>query len=120
MLCMPPSPCSSTFTRKYINAHRFPLLHFVLDNLPSSTKAPELDDTNTVISLRHDKDWTGEDWTAGAGVSVEQMGIYLAYLVALGFLPAPQGKGEIALPHAELSERAKKSLGTVGGRGAMV
>lgn len=97
---------------------RFPLLHFVLDNLPSSTKAPELDDTNTVTSLRHDQAWTGEDWTAGSGVSIEQMGIYLAYLVALGFLPPPpQGAGEMALPHVELSERAKKSLGTVGGRG---
>lgn len=51
---------------------------------------------------------------------MEQMGIYLAYLVALGFLPAPQGKGEMVLPHVELGETAKKSLGTVGGRGAMV
>lgn len=96
---------------------RFPLLHFVLDNLPSSTRAPELDDTNAVNALRLDQAWTGEDWTAGASVSVEQLGIYFAYLVALGFLPAPQGAGEMVLPRVELGQRAKVSLATVGGRG---
>lgn len=93
------------------------MLHFVLDNLPSSTKAPELDDANAANALSHDQAWTGKDWAAGASVSVEQIGIYFAYLVALGFLPAPQGAGEMALPRIELGERAKMSLATVGGRG---
>lgn len=112
------SPSFHSFTLLILCS--FPLLHFVLDNLPSSTKAPELDDTNAVTSLRADAAWTGEDWSAGAGVSVEQMGVYLAYLVALGFLPPPQKAGEIVLPAVELSEKAKRSLGTVGGRGGMV
>ncbi|RPB13900.1 large subunit of L-aminoadipate-semialdehyde dehydrogenase [Morchella conica CCBAS932] len=98
----------------------FPLLHFVLDNLPNTTKAPELDDANAVSALREDAAWTGEDRSGGMGVSVELMGVYLAYLVALGFLPAPGGRGQRALPEVVLSEVQKKSLGTVGGRGAMV
>ncbi|KAH0608522.1 uncharacterized protein H6S33_001656 [Morchella sextelata] len=73
----------------------FPLLHFVLDNLPNTTKAPELDDANAVSALREDAAWTGEDRSGGAG-------------------------GERVLPEVVLSETQKRSLGTVGGRGAMV
>ncbi|KAF8970133.1 hypothetical protein BDZ97DRAFT_1652791 [Flammula alnicola] len=32
----------------------FPLLHFVLDDLPTSTKSPELDNSNTTPLLRRD------------------------------------------------------------------
>ena len=38
----------------------FPLLHFVLDNLPQDTKAPELDDSNAAKSLKQDSKYTGE------------------------------------------------------------
>lgn len=58
----------------------FPLLHFVLDDLPTSTKAPDLNDANTVAVL------SGHP---GAGVDAELMGLYLAWLVAAGFLDAP-------------------------------
>ncbi|KAK9727639.1 large subunit of alpha-aminoadipate reductase [Basidiobolus ranarum] len=60
----------------------YPLLHFVLDDLPTSSKSPELDDTNTNWSI--------------AGTSVEcapmdtLMGLYLAYLIKVGFLELPQ------------------------------
>lgn len=94
---------------------RFPLLHFVTDNLPSSTKAPELDDTNAALALKNDGGTT--DHSVGAGVSAEQMGIYLAYLVALGFLPKPQRKGDVEIPRYELSEQERAGLMAVGGRG---
>lgn len=61
----------------------FPLLHFVLDDLPTSTKAPDLDDTNTrALFLQH---------TGNLAVTVddELMGLYLAWLVGAGFLPPP-------------------------------
>lgn len=108
-----------------IGLYSFPLLHFVLDNLPQSTKAPELDDSNSVAALKADRRWTSEDVSSGAGVSVEQMGIYLAYLIAIGFLPAPPatpnpGKGRLQLPTISLSETAKKGLAAVGGRGGLV
>jgi L-aminoadipate-semialdehyde dehydrogenase len=61
----------------------FPLLHFVLDDLPTSTKAPELNDSNTVALLRlHHQ---AENVT----VSEEITAKYLAWLVNAGFLPAP-------------------------------
>jgi L-aminoadipate-semialdehyde dehydrogenase len=98
-------------------SHSFPLLHFVLDDLPSGTKAPELDDSNAVISLEKDAKWSKEDWSRGSGVSVETMGVYIAYLIAIGFLPPPQQKGERELPNITLSAEALQSLNSVGGRG---
>lgn len=82
----------------------YPLLHFVLDNLPQNTKAPELDDANTVASLKKDAKWTGEDFSAGRGLSDEQMGIYINYLIAIGFLPKPTLKGELQLPDIKVSD----------------
>lgn len=56
----------------------FPLLHFVLDDLPTSTKSPELDDANTRLILK------------GTGVACAKMDallpLYLGYLVHVGFL----------------------------------
>ncbi|KAG0131878.1 hypothetical protein HOY82DRAFT_669743 [Tuber indicum] len=98
----------------------YPLLHFVLDNLPSSTKAPELDDSNAVTALLSDQEWTGQDGSRGAGVCVEQMGIYLAYLIGIGFLPLPSGKGELELPVLEISDRQRGALESVGGRAGLV
>ena len=70
----------------------FPLLHFVLDDLPTSTKAPELDDTNMRAVLEpHGEKVNGT-------VDEELMGKYLAWLVDAEFLPRPGGKAEKALP----------------------
>ncbi|KAF8756534.1 alpha-aminoadipate reductase Lys1p [Rhizoctonia solani] len=73
----------------------YPLLHFVLDDLPTSTKSAELDDSNTTSLLR----------AAGAveNMTVDEslMGMYLSWLVRVGFLSAPEsGKG---IPLPELS-----------------
>lgn len=71
----------------------FPLLHFVLDDLPTSTKSAELDDTNAmgIAKAAGEKD-------GGAGVDVEQVGLYLAWLIKVGFLDMPSEKGERELP----------------------
>lgn len=98
----------------------YPLVQFVLEDLPSSSKAPELDDENTRTSLKKDAVWTGEDVSQGAGVGVDTMGIYLAYLVAIGFMPAPEKKGEKELPKIEMKEEVLESLKAVGGRGGLV
>lgn len=90
----------------HVEAHDlalYPLLHMVLDDLPESTKAPELDDSNAVRALKADSRATGDDASAGRGVDEAQMGIYLAYLVKIGFLPAPEGPGK-PLPEIQLSE----------------
>ena len=70
----------------------FPLLHFVLDDLPTSTKSAELDDTNAQALASA----AGEKTTSGVGE--ELMGLYLSWLVRAGFLDAPREKGRLELP----------------------
>jgi len=70
----------------------FPLLHFVLDDLPTSTKAPELDDRNTVSLLKAHNEVTN------AAVDDRLMGLYLAWLVDAGFLDQPPEGGNLSLP----------------------
>lgn len=97
----------------------FPLLHFVLDNLPQDTKAPELDDRNAAKSLKIDSKFTGEDVSEGKGVTVEQMGIYISYLIAIGFLPKPDGEGRLAIPSVEISKETLDLIDSgAGGRGS--
>ena len=96
----------------------YPLLHFVLDNLPQSTKAPELDDRNARAVLQADVEWTGVDLSAGKGVAMNEMGIYLAYLVGIGFLDPPSGVAKRELPEHQIDRKLLDKLATVGGRGA--
>lgn len=67
----------------------FPLLHFVLDDLPTSTKAPELDDSNTTALL------TPHVQQTNSTVSEELMGLYLAWLVGAQFLPSPSSAAPV-------------------------
>lgn len=94
-----------------------PLYHFVTADLPSNTKAPELDDVNAAAALRADAAWSGIDASAGAGVTEELVGLYASYLVQTGFLPSPTIAGARPLPAVEISEEQKKTLLNVGGRG---
>lgn len=94
-----------------------PLFHFVTADLPSNTRAPELDDTNASTALRSDAVWSGIDASAGSGVTEDLMGYYLAYLVAIGFLPQPEQTGSKTLPSISLSDSQKAALSAVGGRG---
>ncbi|OXH27575.1 L-aminoadipate-semialdehyde dehydrogenase [Cryptococcus neoformans] len=72
----------------------FPLLHFVLDDLPTSTKSAELDDTNAQNLAAA----AGEVRTSG--VTEKEIGLYIAWLIRAGFLEKPQKKGK-ALPMLE-------------------
>ncbi|KAL4960453.1 L-aminoadipate-semialdehyde dehydrogenase [Aspergillus stella-maris] len=96
-----------------------PLYHFVTADLPSNTKAPELDDTHAAASLRADATWSGVDGSAGAGVTEELVGLYVSYLVNVGFLPGPSASGTAArpLPTATLTSDQREALAGVGGRG---
>ncbi|KAJ3038477.1 large subunit of alpha-aminoadipate reductase [Rhizophlyctis rosea] len=71
----------------------FPLLHFVLDDLPTSTKSPALDDAHAKKACE------------GSGVKCEDvaglMGLYLGYLVEVGFLEKPEGEGKEKLRRLE-------------------
>lgn len=92
----------------------FPLLHFVLDNLPQDTKAPELDDSNARIILAADAKWTGKDCSAGASVDVKTLGTYLSFLVAIGFMNKPQVEGK--LEKASISPELLENFAIAGGR----
>lgn len=101
-----------------------PLFTFVANDLPSNTRAPELDDSNAEAALYADQDWTGEDVSAGSGVTKNTIGLYLSYLVATGFLPPPtREKAEDTelpvkkLPRVNVGEAQMKALKSVGGRG---
>ncbi|KAG9305834.1 hypothetical protein G9A89_006245 [Geosiphon pyriformis] len=61
----------------------YPLLHFVLDDLPTSTKSPELDDSHTreIVTRECDR------------IDKRLIGIYLGYLVKVGFLDRPSIEG---------------------------
>src|SRR5215467_13245242 len=97
-----------------------PLYHFVTADLPSNTKAPELDDTNSVAALRSDESWSGKDASVGSGVTEDLMGVYLSYLVEIGFLPPPSKSCSRSLPKANVSDTQKTALSSVGGRGGLV
>eukprot|EP01103_Thecamoeba_quadrilineata_P013305 TRINITY_DN3657_c0_g1_i1.p1 TRINITY_DN3657_c0_g1~~TRINITY_DN3657_c0_g1_i1.p1 ORF type:complete len:1414 (-),score=278.17 TRINITY_DN3657_c0_g1_i1:31-4272(-) len=69
------------FTLASVDNALYPLLHFVLDDLPTSTKSAQLDASNTIDVLKE------------SGVSCPPMqGLipkYLAYLVHIQFMPRP-------------------------------
>jgi L-aminoadipate-semialdehyde dehydrogenase len=87
----PTQPCEYLIWRRKLEQHvmeaqdnaLFPLLHFVLDDLPTSTKAPDLDDSNTSRLLQQH----------GGGmvktIDDDLMGLYLAWLIGARFLPEP-------------------------------
>ena len=72
----------------------FPLLHFVLDDLPRSTRAAELEDTNTQNLLKAHQTTQSTKET----VDQETTGLYLAWLVNADFLEKPSGPGTVPLP----------------------
>ncbi|EGW34810.1 alpha-aminoadipate reductase [Spathaspora passalidarum NRRL Y-27907] len=117
-------PVWKTALEKYVveqanESALFPLLHFVLDNLPQDTKAPELDDTNAATSLKLDAEWSGVDASEGKGVTPDQTGVYISYLIKIGFLPGPTGTGEKKLPEVELSKETLSLISQgAGGRGS--
>ncbi|KAI0810089.1 alpha-aminoadipate reductase [Xylaria sp. FL0064] len=94
-----------------------PLFHMATSNLPLSTRAPELDDRNAVAVLKADADrWTGVDDSAGEGVTREDIGRYLRFLVETKFMLPPTGRGRDLPAIAADIVQAQEQWG-VGGRG---
>lgn len=95
-----------------------PLLNMATSNLPSTTRAPELDDRNAVAVLKADADrWTGVDDSTGEGVMREDVGRYMRFLAEIKFMPRPTGRGRELPPIAAGIAAAHLEYG-VGGRGA--
>ena len=89
------------------------LFHLVTGDLPGSTKAPNLDDTNATEALCKDLEVVRKASTP-AGVTKEAVASYLSYLVARGFMQAPPTK---SLPVRTISKAQATALEKVGGRG---
>lgn len=95
-----------------------PLFHFCVNDLPANTRAPEMDDRNAVAVLKADADrWTGVDDSTGYGIHREDVGRYLAYLVEIGFIGRPTGRGR-PLPQTQPEVLAALAVGGTGGRAA--
>ncbi|GJJ06092.1 putative NRPS-like protein biosynthetic cluster [Clathrus columnatus] len=89
----------------------FPLLHFVLDDLPTSTKSAELDDSNTMALLN----LVGSaEENLPMAVDDQLVGRYLAWLISVGFLPSPSGKAEKCLPEVKTFTKVTKAIGRSG------
>ncbi|KAK2592695.1 large subunit of alpha-aminoadipate reductase [Conoideocrella luteorostrata] len=94
-----------------------PLFHMAMADLPSTTRAPELDDRNAVAVLQADADrWTSVDDSAGEGVGREDIGRYLHFLIGIGFLAPPTGRGR-ELPAIAAGVVEAQAQWGVGGRG---
>jgi L-aminoadipate-semialdehyde dehydrogenase len=94
-----------------------PLYHFCVNDLPANTRAPELDDSNTVKILKEDAEhWTGIDESSGYGISRVDIGRFLRFLVETQFVSWPTGRGR-PFPEANLTAAQLETVGAVGGRG---
>ncbi|RSL99472.1 hypothetical protein BHE90_008490 [Fusarium euwallaceae] len=96
-----------------------PLFHMATSNLPSTTRAPELDDRNAVAVPKADADadrWTGVNNSAGEGITREDIGRYLPFLAEIKFMPLPTRRGRELPPIAVDIAQAQTQWG-VGGRG---
>jgi len=85
----------------------FPLLHFVLSDLPSSTKSAELDDLNTTELLKRNQ------LNDHCSIQAAELAVYLAWLIQVGFLPPPSKPGN-SLPTLSLDHHMKKLISRTG------
>lgn len=93
-----------------------PLFDWVTGDLPSETKSRSLSDTNAGAVLR--ADGAGDDRSVSSKVTEETIAVYLAFMVAIKFIPAPTESEGRPLPRVNISEKQKKILGSGGvGRG---
>lgn len=94
-----------------------PLYHFCMNDLPASSRAPELDDRNAVAVLKADADLcTSVDESAGYGVNREDVGRLLRYLAEIKFICWPEGRGR-KLPEIKVDATLAHAIGRTGGRG---
>lgn len=89
------------FTMARSDSALYPLLHFVLDDLPTSTKSPELDDVNTRRIIEHS--------TVRNADMKSLMDLYLGHLVFVEFMEAPpsSGRTKSSLPRLDIWEKIK-------------
>jgi L-aminoadipate-semialdehyde dehydrogenase len=98
----PPPTYNTIFS--CLSRYGFTLLHFVLDDLPTSTQSPDLDDSNMRTLLK------GHEDIGNRTVSDALVAKYLSWLILVEFLPKP------SLPGADLPELGNSSVRKALGR----
>ncbi|KAK3817372.1 MAG: L-aminoadipate-semialdehyde dehydrogenase [Benniella sp.] len=93
------------YTLKSQDSALYPLLHLVMDDLPTATKSPELNDDHTQKVVVQGSRNGG--FGATPRMDEEQIGVYLAYLVKVGFLDRPTRSGEAVLVLPEIKENVR-------------
>ncbi|KAK5626701.1 hypothetical protein RRF57_002416 [Xylaria bambusicola] len=94
-----------------------PLFSLVM-NLPANTVAPVLDDSQAMAALElYDANKNSTLDSDNESINVRSIGMYLAYLVAIGFLPSPTENGENELPSVD-GKKIKTIMDSMGGRSA--
>ncbi|KAH8670776.1 aminoadipate reductase [Xylariales sp. PMI_506] len=99
-----------------------PLFHFVTGNLPENSIAVPLDDRNVAAALKSYNERLGfnGDPLAANSVGQQTLGMYLAYLIAIDFLPPPTRTGQYELPQLDKHSLEALAAGQVGGRSGKV
>ncbi|KAF8925423.1 L-aminoadipate-semialdehyde dehydrogenase [Dissophora ornata] len=93
------------YTLKSQDSALYPLLHLVMDDLPTATKSPELNDAHTQKVVVQGSRNGG--FAATPRMDTEQIGIYLAYMVKVGFLDQPTRTGDGILVLPEIKEEVR-------------
>ena len=104
-----------------------PLASWVLADLPGSTKAPRLSIENSLAALRADANRRPKTRISDVEpeqplrmtVTEDDVGRYLAFLIATKFIPPPKRAGTKQLPTLDALAAQLRSMSGVGGRGAV-
>ena len=93
-----------------------PLFDWVTDDLPSETVSRTLDDKNAEAVLRADD--PAYPVREASRVSVETVGVYLAFMAKVGFIPQPLSMSQSKqLPSTEVTKEQRDAFGKVGRNG---
>lgn len=90
-----------------------------MTDLPSNTRAPELDVSNALTVLGRHSQESGHGTPTDMEVTEDLIGLYLAYLVAVGWLPSPPTPADKTLPSVIFKAEQREAQAKVGGRAAL-
>lgn len=101
---------------EYVEQHQdwaaMPLLDLVTSDFPASTTPRYLDDKNARRVLE-----ASGSASVPSRVDANLVGLYLSYLVKIGFTTAPSASSSSSLPQAFIDNEQMKALRQLGGRG---
>lgn len=110
-----PLPSTSQSTTDLEPHALLPLFDWVTDNLPRDTRSKKLLDENAERIVEIDSPEYNFD--GNSQVTQETVGMYLAFMVAVGFVKPPEGEKGRILPKVDIVEAQRSKLEKVGRSG---